>query len=88
MTGIEVNPELTSAVVFYSSLGGAEADPVVLEALGERRVRLQGAIARQARLIGLNAVHSAAMPPGNITRMTREEREILAAGVSAVGAFR
>lgn len=41
------------------------------------------AIARQARLIGLNAVHSAAMPPGNITEITAEERGILAAWLAA-----
>ena len=50
VTGVEVNPELTSAMVFYSSLGGADTDPEVLAALGERRVRLQAAIGRQARL--------------------------------------
>jgi uncharacterized membrane protein len=41
------------------------------------------AIARQARLIGLNAVHSAAMPPGNITEITAEERGLLAAWLAA-----
>lgn len=50
ITGVDTNPELTTAMVFYSSLGGAESDPVVLEALAERRIRLQAAIARQARL--------------------------------------
>jgi ribosome-binding factor A len=50
VTGVEVNPELTSARVFYSSLGGADTDPEVLAALGDRRVRLQAAIGRQARL--------------------------------------
>ena len=62
ITGIEVNPELTSAVVYYSSLGGAEADPVVLEALAERRVRLQGAIGRQARLRRTPELHFAPDP--------------------------
>lgn len=50
ITGVTVNPELTSAMVFFSSLDGAESDPAVLAALGDRRVRLQAAIARQARL--------------------------------------
>lgn len=50
ITGVEVNPELTSAMVFYSALDGADADPIVLEALAERRVRLQSSIARQARM--------------------------------------
>jgi uncharacterized membrane protein len=45
-------------------------------------------VRRQAARIRLAAVSSRAMPPGNITRITREEREILAAGLSAAGAFR
>ena len=62
VTGIEVNPELTSALVYYSSLGGAESDPVVLEALAERRVRLQAAIGRQARLRRTPELHFAPDP--------------------------
>ncbi len=50
ITGVDTNPELTTAMVFYSSLGGEESDPVVLEALAERRIRLQAAIGRQARM--------------------------------------
>ena len=33
ITGVQVNPELTSAAVYYSSLGGPESDPEVLAAL-------------------------------------------------------
>jgi uncharacterized membrane protein len=40
-------------------------------------------INRHARLIEINAVRSAAMPPGNITEMTVEERAILAAWLAA-----
>ena len=40
-------------------------------------------IRRHARLIEINAVRSHAMPPGNITEMTREERQILAAWIAA-----
>ncbi|MCC6438340.1 MAG: 30S ribosome-binding factor RbfA [Acidimicrobiales bacterium] len=50
ITGVVVNPELTSAMVYYSSLSGPDRDPEVLEALAERRVRLQAAIGKQARL--------------------------------------
>lgn len=50
ITGVDVNQELTSAGVFYSSLDGEESDPEVLSALAEHRVRLQSAIGRQARL--------------------------------------
>lgn len=50
VTAVETNPELTSAVVHYSSLRGPESDPVILETLAEHRVRLQRAIGVQARL--------------------------------------
>jgi uncharacterized membrane protein len=45
-------------------------------------------IARQARTIALQAVHSAAMPPGNVTEITPEERAILAAWSAAGGPTR
>lgn len=50
ITGVEVDRDLRHAVVFYDSLQGEEGDPVVLEALGSHRVRLQASINRQARL--------------------------------------
>jgi uncharacterized membrane protein len=40
-------------------------------------------IHRQARLIGLYAVRSNAMPPGNVTEMTPEERRTLTAWIEA-----
>ena len=40
-------------------------------------------IHRQARLIGLYAVRSSAMPPGNVTEMTDNERHVLAAWLAA-----
>jgi uncharacterized membrane protein len=40
-------------------------------------------INRHARLIEIQAVRSSAMPPGNITEMTAEERQILAAWLAA-----
>jgi len=49
VVGVDVEPDLRHAVVWYTSLGpddGAE----VAEALGEHRARVQGAIGRQARL--------------------------------------
>ena len=41
------------------------------------------AISQHARLIDINAVRSSAMPPGNITEITPEERQILAAWFAA-----
>ena len=40
-------------------------------------------IRRHARLIEINAVRSHAMPPGNITEITPDERQILAAWIAA-----
>jgi uncharacterized membrane protein len=40
-------------------------------------------VRRQARLIEINAVRSDAMPPGNVTEMTAEERRTLAAWLAA-----
>jgi uncharacterized membrane protein len=40
-------------------------------------------INRHGRLIGINAVRSNAMPPGNITQITADERQILAAWIAA-----
>jgi uncharacterized membrane protein len=40
-------------------------------------------IHRQAKLIGLYAVRSNAMPPGNVTEMTGDERATLAAWLEA-----
>ena len=44
-----------------------------------------GDIVRQARAIELQAVRSRAMPPGNITEITAEERRVLAAWLSVTG---
>ena len=41
------------------------------------------AIKQHARLIAINAVDSHAMPPGNITEITPEERQVLAAWIAA-----
>jgi ribosome-binding factor A len=47
---VDCEPDLRRAVVYYDSLGGADDDERVLEALGEVRHRLQGAIGRQTRV--------------------------------------
>ena len=49
ITGIDVDPELNRAIVFFDSLEGEDGDEVILEALGEHRIRLQSSIARQIR---------------------------------------
>ena len=49
ITGIDVDNELNRAHVYFDSLGGEEGDADVIEALGEHRIALQSAIARQIR---------------------------------------
>jgi len=51
VTGVRVDAEFRTGVVFFdTAFGDGSDDPVILAALAEYRVRLQGAIARQARL--------------------------------------
>jgi ribosome-binding factor A len=47
ITNVDVDRELNRAIVLYDSIQGAAGDAKILEALGECRVRLQGAIGRQ-----------------------------------------
>jgi ribosome-binding factor A len=49
VTGIDVDPELNRAIVFFDSLAGEDGDEEILEAFADYRVRLQGSIARQIR---------------------------------------
>jgi ribosome-binding factor A len=49
ITGIDVDPELNRAIVFFDSLAGEEGDEEIIEALGDHRIRLQASIARQIR---------------------------------------
>jgi ribosome-binding factor A len=50
ITAVETEPDLRHATVYFDTLEGGEADEAAITVLGELRVRLQSAIARQARL--------------------------------------
>jgi ribosome-binding factor A len=50
ITAVEVDPDLRHATVFFDTLEGGDADDTAIDVLGELRVRLQRAIAREARL--------------------------------------
>jgi len=50
VTAVEIEGDLRHAVVYFDSLEGEDGDEAVLDALGEVRWRLQGAIGRQARM--------------------------------------
>ncbi len=47
---VDCDASLERAIVYYESLGGADDDEDVLEALAEVRPRLRSAIGRQARV--------------------------------------
>ncbi len=49
VTGIDVDPELNRAIVFFDSLDGPERDDEIVDVLGEHRSRMQSSIARQIR---------------------------------------
>jgi len=49
ITGIDVDPELNRAFVYFDSLEGEEGDEAIVEALSDHRIRLQKSIARQIR---------------------------------------
>jgi ribosome-binding factor A len=49
VTGIDVDPELNRAIVFFDSLAGEDGDAEIIEAFGDHRIRLQGSIAKQIR---------------------------------------
>ncbi len=49
VTGIDVDPELNRAIVFFDSLDGDDGDEEILEAFADYRIRLQASIARQIR---------------------------------------
>ena len=50
VTAVDVDADLRRAIVYFDTLGGAEDDDEVLEALASSRPRLQAAVGRQARL--------------------------------------
>jgi len=74
VVAVEVEPDLRHATVFVTSPGGEESDEEVLEALGEVRRRLQGAIGRQARL---KRVPELAFRPDEVSRSAARIEDIL-----------
>ena len=49
ITSVDADNELNRAIVYFDSMLGEAGDPQVLEALSERRVRLQRAVGDQMR---------------------------------------
>jgi ribosome-binding factor A len=50
VVGVEVEPDMRRAIVWYTTLDDRDTDDDLLEALEQYRARLQAAIGRQARL--------------------------------------
>jgi ribosome-binding factor A len=50
LTGVDVDADLSRAIVFYDSLLGPESDESILEALEEVRYRLQAAVNRETKM--------------------------------------
>lgn len=78
VTGISVDPDLRHAVVFYATRGNADQE-VIEEALGEARVPIQSAIAKEVRMKRtpqLRFERDPAMDAGwRIEELLRQERE-------------
>jgi ribosome-binding factor A len=71
---VEVEPDLRHATVTFASLAGEEGDADVLEGLRDARVRLQAAIARQART---KRVPELAFRPDDVGRRAARLEEVL-----------
>jgi len=50
IVGVEIEPDLRRAVVWYTALDSDGGDAELVEALADHRARIQGAIGRQARM--------------------------------------
>lgn len=71
---VDCDASLDRAVVYYESLGGADDDEEVLEALTEARARLRSAIGRQARVKRTPMLH---FRPDDVERGARRVEDIL-----------
>lgn len=74
VVGVEVEPDLRRAVVWYTALDESEADADLLAALDEHRARLQAAIARQARL---KRTPELSFRPDTVVRQAERVEQIL-----------
>jgi ribosome-binding factor A len=71
---VDCDASLDRAIVYYESLGGADDDEVVLEALDEVRPRLRSAVGRQARV---KRTPELVFRPDDVERGARRVEDIL-----------
>ena len=71
---VDCDASLDQAVVYYESLGGADDDETVLEALAEIRPKLRSAIGRQARV---KRTPELVFRPDNVVRDAARIEEVL-----------
>jgi ribosome-binding factor A len=74
IVGVEVDADLRHAVVWYTTFDADEDDAELREALDEHRVRLQSAIARQARM---KRTPELAFRPDAVIRQAERVEQIL-----------
>jgi ribosome-binding factor A len=71
---VDCDASLDRAVVYYESLGGADDDELVLEALDDARPRLRTAVGRQARV---KRTPELVFRPDDVERGARRVEDIL-----------
>lgn len=71
---VDVDASLDRAIVYYESLGGADDDEVVLEALDEAKARLRSAVGREARV---KRTPPLVFRPDDVERDARRVEDIL-----------
>lgn len=74
VVGVEVEPDMRRAVVWYTTLDEAEADADLVDALEEHRARIQAAIGRQART---KRTPELSFRPDTVIRQAQKIEEIL-----------
>jgi ribosome-binding factor A len=71
---VDCDASLERAIVYYESLGGADDDEDVLEALGEARPRLRSAVGHQARV---KRTPELVFRPDDVVRGARRVEDLL-----------
>lgn len=74
VVGVDVEPDMRRATVWYTALNGMDDDEGLLAALAEHRARIQGAIGRQTRI---KRTPELTFKPDHVIRQAERVEEIL-----------